>query len=356
LFPNIRNSSANYDYLNSRIRTKASSLLKENEYASLACGNLRDVERFLLETPPFAESFQKSLVMSQDSSLKRIETVVAETETSRLIQLRLLAEGEAERLISTYLSRADLINGRLVLRSVHAGKNGIPEPYWHTYGSVSASFFSDLWKTSSSVSDCIEYCRSESSSVSSMLVAAFSELGRTNDLLQAERVLLLAFLHTVECRLGDRKSDNTGAVEQIAGMMIDVWNLAVWLRRNILKVNTSAAYLDTPYSTIEHSRLRRASSLKRLLAGTPWITMLRGKFDSPEIVYRKLHTSLLEWQISLYRRDLLGIHVALGYAAKVLVEWNNLNIIAIGVAFGMNCSEILARLTEHDTSGRIFRP
>ena len=52
--------------------------------------------------------------------------------------------------------------------------------------------------------------------------------------------------------------------------------------------------------------------------------------------------------MSLYRFDLLGIHVALGYAARVFVEWQNLNIIAIGVAFGMKSAEIYERLIIRD--------
>jgi len=348
LSPNIQNSFANYDYLNARIRSKASNLLKQGDYVQLANGTIRDLEIFLLQNVSFAGAFQKKLVVSQDSSLKRIEAVIAETETERLSLLRSLAKGEAARLISVYLLRADLLNGRLVLRAINAGKKGMPEPYWQAYGAVSASFFSNLWKTCSDISDCLEYCRSNASLISPALASSFSELARTNDLMRAERMFLRGFIGSALNELKGSKNENVRLVTEFFGRLVDVWNIAIWLRRNVLGAPLTTPYLTMSGTSIDTQRLNKTVSLRHLLAGTPWSASLTGAAVSPEVVQRRINTLLLEWEMSLYRLDLLGIHVALGYAARVFVEWRNLNMIAVGVGFGMNSTEIYERLIIRD--------
>ena len=318
--------------------------MKRGDYVQLVNGTIRDLEIFLLQHGSFSGAFQKKLVVSQDSSLKRIEAVIAETETERLSLLRSLAEGEPARLISVYLLRADLLNGRLVLRSINAGKNGIPEPYWHAYGAVSSSFFSNLWKTCSDISDCLEYCRSNTSMISPILVSAFSELARTNDLMRAERLFLRGLINLAMNELKGSNTENAQLITELYGRLVDVWNIAIWLRRNVLGTRLTTPYLEMSGASIDAHRLKKAVSLRRLLSGTPWRASIAGAAASPEVVQRRMNTLLLEWQMSLFRFDLLGIHVALGYAARVFVEWQNLNVIAIGVGFGMRSAEIYERL------------
>ena len=184
--------------------------------------------------------------------------------------------------------------------------------------------------------------------MSPILVSAFSELARTNDLMRAERLFLRGFIGSAMNELKGAKTENVRLITELYGRFVDVWNIAIWLRRNVMGTRLTTPYLETTGAGIEVHRLEKAVSLRHLLAGTPWRASIAGDAASPEVVQRSMNTLLLEWQMSLYRLDLLGIHVALGYAARVFVEWQNLNIIAIGVAFGMKSAEIYERLIIRD--------
>jgi V/A-type H+-transporting ATPase subunit C len=50
------------------------------------------------------------------------------------------------------------------------------------------------------------------------------------------------------------------------------------------------------------------------------------------------------WQISLRRKDPLGIEVAIAFIAHQLVEWRNLDSLVVGVSMGFEGDAILEKL------------
>jgi V/A-type H+-transporting ATPase subunit C len=57
-----------------------------------------------------------------------------------------------------------------------------------------------------------------------------------------------------------------------------------------------------------------------------------------------MQIQMLNWQKKLYRSNPLGIEVALGYVAMYLIEWENLNLLAVGLASRMNSEDLLKRI------------
>ncbi|GAB1486402.1 hypothetical protein MASR2M79_14520 [Aminivibrio sp.] len=55
---------------------------------------------------------------------------------------------------------------------------------------------------------------------------------------------------------------------------------------------------------------------------------------------RTVQRAFFQWQKGLYRQNLLGIDVPLGYTAMVLDEWRSLTLIAVGLSLGMPPEEI----------------
>ncbi len=50
------------------------------------------------------------------------------------------------------------------------------------------------------------------------------------------------------------------------------------------------------------------------------------------------------WQISMKRKDPLGIEVAVGFCALQLVEWLNLNALVVGIDMGLSVDSIMNKM------------
>lgn len=339
--------SENYGYLNASLRARKSSFLEWEDFCRLAMGNREDLEAVLLE-PPYDESYRAQLVMGAGApgGLGRIEAALSGGAGAQLLWVKKLAIGEPHLLVEVALSRADLHNCRILLRAFSVpGKRG-KEPLWHGYGILPVSFFSTLWKTSRLV-DASERALSFGNPLADILGSALGEIRKGGGQVMAEKLLLRKMVEYLRGELKGIRGANAVILREYLGRLVDLWNLGVWLRRRSgyrPEGWSGQNFLQTG-AWLPVERLEKVQAIRELVHGTPWDRVVRNIGSvSPQDFQRDLQIHFWKWQLGLFRKDPLSIGVALGFIAMQIIEWNNLNTIAVGQAIGLTGSGLVQRL------------
>jgi len=340
------NPSQNYEYLNARLRARLNSFIPVDDLVRLSRGTVRELELFLIDSA-YAESYRANLVSLEASPLSRIEVAVSLGSAEKIRDTLRLAQGEARELLKVVTTRSDLHNARLVLRGLSLGRDPLKNPAWHTYGELEPGFFEALWKTSS-ILDAREKCLANGSPFALALGEALEAKQEGETLPSAERLLLVHFLAHLQGLFGKIGSKGSETALEVMGRMVDLWNIGIWLRRKKGNMEETIAFL--PYGKwVTLGRLASASSPKQLFEGTPWIREIKPEIletGSPLALQGEFNTAFWRWQSFLYRRNLLGCEVAISYLARLLLEWQNLNILAVGLALGHPAAEISRRIID----------
>lgn len=342
-----KRSSENYGYLNASLRAKKSFFLQWEDFCRLAMGGRDDLEKILL-SPPYAEGYRAYLALGASSpgGLGQIESVLARGASSQLLWIKKRADGESRSLVEIALARADLHNCRILLRGFTVpGERGL-EPLWHGYGILPISFFSTMWKTSRLL-DASERALSFGHPLADILGAALVEISKGGGQIRGEKFLLRRMVEFFRDELRGIRGKNGEMVREYLGRLVDLWNLGVWLRWRAgyrQERDSGQEFLRTgAWLTVE--RLEKEKTIRALVHGTPWGQTVR-KIDSvssPDF-QRELQIHFWKWQLSLFRKDPLSIGVALGFIAMQIVEWNNLNTIAVGHTIGLTGPRLIQRL------------
>lgn len=323
-----------------------SLLLDHGDYVRIARGTIDSFEQFLLEGR-YAESYRTQLVRSRRSTLSRIEYAISNQLSRELNHSRKIAKGEVHDLLDIILAKADLNNARLVLRAFFTGTFGKKEPLWQDFGAIPMNFFSSLWSDKSSAEKVIEKCYSNGHPIALSLALSMKEYQQGFDLHHAERTLLSSYIDFLKDQLKGKHSPSSKVVEDYLGMNIDLWNIGIWLRANnpeLKKGRTEPDYIPGGLC-FDIPRLKESRIAGVLLRGTLWAGALSYmNKDRTGNIQRAMQIQLLNWQKKLYRTNPLGIEVALGYVAMYLIEWENLNLLAVGLASGMDPDSLLNRI------------
>ena len=335
----------NFGYLNARLRARFGDFLAREDYRRLASRSLEDIEVFLLDTR-YGKSFRRSLIEQSLSTHRKIEMALADTSASVLSHTRNMAMGEPEDLISVILSRADLQNGRLLVRYFFIGIPYEMQPRWHAYGTLPVRFFAQLWK-SPSVAHGIDKCLAFDHPLARALARALEQVVKGSSLPASERALLSGMLVCQERVLDSHRTKNSALVKEYLARTIDVWNLNIWSRvfsGVMQKEKAAELYLKGGFS-LSPERLQGSPEPAGLLDSTPWENILdRSKGGPAEIAPGGAMREFWRWQISLRRKDPLGIEVAISFIAHQLVEWRNLDSLVVGVSMGFEGDAILEKL------------
>lgn len=334
-----------YSYLCAALRARAARFYTWEELCSLACGNFESLESEFLEGR-YSESYRSQLLSSLLSPLRKIELAVMHEVTRRLRSAHSKALGEPYELMSVILSRGDLHNFRIILRRF-ASKNYDQEEghLWHLYGDLPEKFFKDLWG-----SDSIPMARERiylyDNPVGFILDSALAVLQDTGNLVMAERELVSSFVMYHKRIVMKYRNKNGALAREFLGRLIDMWNLNLWLKDKAYSMGTKTHVdylLDGAW--IDNEALARGKTIAEVMRGTPWHRAIKNReFSLPQELQWHIQREFWTWQIALFRKDPLGFEVPLGYMAKALVEWSNLNIIAVGTAFGLSSEKIVDRL------------
>ncbi len=339
---------SNYGYLNARLRSRMTEFLPREEFKKLASGSVAALELFLIDST-YGESYRKGLLRQNLSLNRRMEMALAHTATRRLKEAKSFAEGEPADFFEILLSRADIYNCRYILRASRAKTmGGGEEPFWHGYGTLPERFFRGLWD-SADVDEVIEKALFFGHPFAVHLAHACRELKNSGQLVFAERRLLGEILEHCFGILKAHKGKNAGLVKEFLGRMIDIWNVNIFSRRK--RKGGEGDELDTPFleggACLSVERLSESRNIRELLLETPWQRAVGRVFDGgPQVPLQSVMSKdFALWQMKLYRRDPLGIEVAISYIAHQLTEWQNMNILAAGLELGFEAGDIVSRLT-----------
>ncbi len=335
----------NYGYLNARLRAHFSDFLGREDYSRIASRSLEGIELFLLETR-YGKSFRKSLVEQPLSTHRRIEMALSETSSDSLNHARQMAMGEPEELMRALLARADLHNGRLLLRYFFTGAVYEGNPVWHGYGTLPVTFFRQLWK-SHSLSHAIDKCLSFEHPLSKALAAGCSHLRKGSTLPSSERVFLSEVLSFLKEMLKRHRNKNGYLVGELLGRSIDIWNMNIWSRvvtGTIERDKAAALFIDGGFS-LSRDDLMNTANAAQLLGGTAWESLIpKDPERSVAMIPGKAGRHFWLWQILQRRKDPLGIEVSIAYIAHQLVEWQNLNALVVGVDMGLEVGSIMEKM------------
>lgn len=317
-----------------------------DDYAVISKGDLKSFEQFLLESR-YGASYREELAVMNQTLLGRIESAIAKGTCQELNHIKQLAKGEPGVLLEVLFARGDILNCRLVLRAMSTGTISGPPPRWHSYGAIGESFYSDIWRQSSSLMETIQKCYSKGHPFAVALADSLLDLDKGFELQQAERTFLLGMLDQLWKTLDHFSSSNVKRVRDFLGMTIDVWNMGIWIRRR-------AGYPDSTVPSpmfirkgawLDVDTLSRSRVMTELVHGSPWRKVIRGIEEStPRDFQRALSVYMWKWQLQLFRTNPLGIEVAIGYMARQLVEWENLNLLSVGMAMEIAPEDLMARL------------
>jgi V/A-type H+-transporting ATPase subunit C len=336
----------NYGYLNALLRSRLSYFLEEEEYHILLRRGLEGMEGYLLESK-YGGAYRNELVSREHNVLQRIEVALAMGMGNELLRMRKAAEGETRDLVTILLARGDLHNMRVLLRSFLPGSDRTyGEPLWHSYGIISPHAISLLWG-SKSLQELFERSHEIRNPLGKALGNAVLNLLRGLEYWRVERGFLLEYKNDLFDLLAACPSSNGDLVETYLRMLVDLLNLGIWLRKehgfSRAELSEEADYLGGGLIGEEH--LAQCRSVLEAVRGTPWMGMVRQIHEeTPNMFQQALNRSFLRWQASFLRKNPLGIEVAMGYVARQVAEWDNLNYIVTGLALNYGEEKIRPRL------------
>ncbi|MGI6251971.1 MAG: V-type ATPase subunit [Aminivibrio sp.] len=331
-------ASPNYEYVNAVVRARAERLLRREAFLRLASGSLEDLELFLLESQ-YGPRYREQLAAGRASLLERIENALSAGAADLLVETALLATGETFVFLSLILSMGDLYNGRILLRASPGSLRQKNPPSWHRYSLASTSFYDDLWKKHPSPAAGAIRCHEEDHDIARILGSAYMTLHETGDLFLAERAFYTLWSEWWKKQTGRRNNANSRRMAEYLGRLTDLWNFSIWLRRSRER-DERTEYFPGGWS-LRREVLEEADDRQGLLGGSDWnfaAPLFEGSSESE--VFRSFQRFFYEWQRGLYRKNLLGIDVLLGYSAQAVQEWKNLSLIAVGLSLRMSAAEI----------------
>jgi vacuolar-type H+-ATPase subunit C/Vma6 len=340
MIPSLKfiDESPNYEYLNAVVRARGTRLLGREVFIRLASGSLEDMELFLLESL-YGSRYREQLATGGRSLLGRIENALAGGAADILQETASLARGESLLFFSVILSQGDLHNGRILLRASPGGIRPKNSPAWHRYSLAASSFYDDLWKKCSTPAEGAVRCHEENFDFARILGESYRVLHETGDLFRAERALYSGWFAWWRERIRGRNNENGRRMAEYLGRLTDLWNFSIWLRPR------EAAYGERAFLPggwgFSREALESLEDPEKLFSGSGWSFAAgkQGKLSRSDL-FRSFQRHFYEWQKSLYRKNLLGIDVSIGYAALAVQEWKNLSMLAVGLSLRMPAAEL----------------
>ena len=311
-------------------------------FCRLTEGTLEDLELFLLESS-YGPRYREQLAMGETALLGRVERAMAAGAADILMDIASLARGEALLFLSLILSTGDLHNGRILLRASPGGMSPKKSPLWHRYSLADVSFYDDLWKKCKSPADVAIRSHEENNDIARILGDSHRILHERGDLFSAERRFYIGWLSWWHKEIAARKGPNGRLMKEYLGRMTDLWNFSIWLRPKREPLD-GERFIPGGWGFSKEA-LEAADDPAFLLSRSPW-SFDKTKFDdySRPGLFRYLQRHFYDWQLGLYRKNLLGMDVSLSYAARVVQEWKNLSMIAVGLALKMPSEEMARHL------------
>lgn len=331
LWINTSSHQKDYGYLNARLRGRWGAFYAPSFFDSMSDEDLYGLEQAMLKGP-YASHYRRELVTAKSSILERIERATTSGASERLRSVFEFSTGEARELIPVLSIRGDMFNTRILLRRFTEKDNRSGQPQWHDYGPLGSFFFESLWRECVSPMEAIERCYTSNEPTAIPLAHSLEAFIESSDFMIAERCYMSEII-SWSLRPLNGLSPGEDKVREFVGRSVDLWNIQIWFRKSLSRnkdIGKNWDYLDG--GTITSENLNRSSSLTDLLSDTIWSDSLKLSSQSFPELGRKLQIDFLKWQIGLFRLDILGIGVAIAYMARQILEWRNMEILAVGLS------------------------
>ena len=322
---------ANYEYVNGRLLARMRDFLPMQALAELACGDLKGVERFLLDTV-YGPLYRREFMLADVPLALKLENLISASARQRFRELKSWGRGVVRPLVSTLSVQSDLENGQLFLRALQSGRNGY-EPSMPGCGELSPEFWRQMARAGGDREQIDELCRYDPTVLSNVLSDAVKELDASCRLWEAEWIYMKGAFDWVFSVLKQCRGPNGAAVSQCVGYLADLWNLRVWLGAHYGSGGRDEAARFLEGGSLPLERLLFAKSYKALLRGTFWRP--RGTEPDGRSLF-ELERQYLLWQMKLRREDPLGVQVIISYRARLFCEWRNLMTIVSGLQSGLD--------------------
>ncbi len=326
-----------YGYLNARLRGRWGAFYAPSFFDSMAEGDLHGLEQAILKGP-YAPHYRRELATANSSILGRLERATTSGASERLRSVYDFSSGEARELIPILSIRGDIFNSRILLRRFHRQdrRSGIPQ--WHDYGSLGAFFFESIWEDCESPKEAIERCYSSGKPTAVPLAHSLESLVTSSDFMIAERCYMSEIISWC---LESLKAPSPGqdTVREFLGRLIDLWNVQIWFKKTVNPDNGDIpGYLDGGTLTVRD--LSVTLKPEDLFSGSVWRHSLHPKGTTFSDLGRRLQMEFFRWQMDLFRLDILGMGVPVAYMARQLLEWRNMEILAVGLSAELPADKI----------------
>lgn len=322
---------SDYEYLNARLRGRWGAFYAPSFFDSMAEDSLESLEQSMLKGP-YSSHYRRELATTKSSILERIEKAATSGASERLRSVLGFATGEAKNLIPILSIRGEIFNARALLRRFQGQENWPGRPQWHDYGPLGGFFFDSIWRECSSPMEAIERCYTSGKPTAIPLAQSLEHLMRSGSFLASERCYMSGIIDWCMQPLKD-SSPGEIIVREFLSRSIDLWNVQIWFRKSVNPDETPDAHPDyLERGTIDKKTLDKAINIKDLLSETRWCDSTSPSGCSFPVLGRFLQNEFLKWQIGLFRADILGIGVSMAYMARQILEWRNMEILAVGLS------------------------
>ncbi|NCC95369.1 MAG: hypothetical protein EOM02_00865 [Synergistales bacterium] len=319
---------SDYGYLNARLRGRWGAFYAPSFFDSLSEENLESLEQAMLKGP-YSPHYRRELASTRSSVLERIEKAATSGASERIRSVEGFATGEAKELIPILSMGGEIFNSRVLLRKFQGHDSRSGRPQWHDYGPLGAFFFDSVWEECSTPMEAIERCYTSGKPTAVPLARSLEVFLHTGSFFDAERCYMSGIIEWCLKPLGG-VSPGKLTVGEFLARSIDLWNIQIWFRKGVGSEIKAGDYLAG--GTIGIDILEKNRDVYGLLSGSLWSSSALTPGITFPVLGRFLQNEFLRWQIGLFRSDILGIGVAIAYMARQVLEWRNMEILAVGLS------------------------
>ena len=354
LFPRKPGASSpgDYDYLNARVRAMSTELLAPEFYEHVLASFTEGLLRDSLLASPYAADVRRAIIDVGSSGLCRvIETAVARNTHAAFGKILAMAPPEPRRLVSLVINRWDVANVVALARALIAGAG----PHESRaallpIGELSEQQLIQLAAVAD-VDALADAVTSWKHGVASVMRRALIDCDEPDDPRAVERALYGAYFAwaLAQLRPGD---PHERAARDCIRMAVDLVNVGIVLAHVRDKTAPGGPASAGPEGIVERgiipvAVLREISAAPALESAfeslmetylAPGIEkgiLSFGQAQSLAVMEGFLEEVVLARGCRLFRRDMLGVTVPLGFVWRKYCELANLRLLARGIAYGM---------------------
>jgi V/A-type H+/Na+-transporting ATPase subunit C len=343
-----RPSRGDYDYLNARVRGMSTALLTAEFYDHVLSSYSDSLLMDALLASPYASDVRAVMAETGSTAACRIvEAAAARRAHAAFAKVLAIAPPEPRRILALVLNRWDTANVLALARGVVAGESpGETREALLPLGELSASQLAELAAERELV-DLADALPSWRHGFAFVLRRAIRECASPRDPRALERDLYGAYFTWSLAQLGEADRQQA-VVRRCIRTLVDLANVMLALSRVRDGAPREARGSDLiPRGTIAPKVLREVAEAGSMEEGfealmQTWLApgiergiLAYGQAQRLAVMERFLEQAALERGCRLFRQDMLGVGVPLGFIWRTYCECANLRLLARGAAYRM---------------------